>query len=223
MSKLFKKLSLIILVSIFVVGTLVYFAIGETRPAVNDTPIDSVSATVINFDTIVTNDTTKVIEDTLKTDTTEIQWQSKWGNQKGEASWYGSNGVIGAKHTDSYHGKRTASGIIFDTYSDQCAHRHLPFGTILKVENLNNGKTTIVKVTDRGPYAHGRIIDLSHKSKTDIGMGGTAKVKLTVLSMKDKYSYKKEELKKENPKIKKDKKLKETKTKKHTKTTKKTK
>lgn len=220
MSNLIKKLSLIIIVSIVVVGTLVYFAIGETRPMVGHIPIDSVSATVIKNDSLMGFDTTFIVKDTLQTkivstDTTEIEWQSKWGKQTGEASWYGLG--------DGYHGKRTASGVIFDTYSEQCAHRFLPFGTILKVENLNNGKTTIVKVTDRGPFAHGRIIDLSHKSKTEIGMGGTAKVKLTVLSIKDKYSYKKEELKKEKPKIKKDKKVKEKKTKKYTKTTKKTK
>lgn len=90
--------------------------------------------------------------------------------QEGEASWYGPG----------FHGRKTASGERFDTYEMTAAHKTLPFGTVLKVTNLNNGKTVIVTVNDRGPYVGGRIIDLSKAAKDALDMGGTAQVRLEV-------------------------------------------
>lgn len=90
--------------------------------------------------------------------------------QEGEASWYGPG----------FHGRKTASGERFDTYEMTAAHKTLPFGTVLKVTNLSNGKTIVVTINDRGPYVRGRIIDLSKAAKDALDMGGTAQVRLEV-------------------------------------------
>lgn len=82
--------------------------------------------------------------------------------ETGEASWYGGNG-------DGFAGKPTASGERFDPQELTCAHRTLPLGTYLEVENLDNGKRIIVKVNDRGPFARGRILDLSKRAALDLG------------------------------------------------------
>ncbi|KWT79571.1 septal ring lytic transglycosylase RlpA family protein [Candidatus Magnetominusculus xianensis] len=86
------------------------------------------------------------------------------------ASWYGKE----------YHGRRTSSGVVYDMNSAQAAHKTLPFGTNLRVTNLRNGKSTKVKITDRGPFTKSRDIDLSYKSAKDIGIvsSGVAKVKI---------------------------------------------
>src|SRR5829696_6975916 len=70
--------------------------------------------------------------------------------QKGVASWYGPG----------FHGKKTANGERFNTNDLTAAHKILPFGTQLRVTNERTGKS-VVRITDRGPYAHGRVIDLS--------------------------------------------------------------
>ncbi|MBL0313752.1 MAG: septal ring lytic transglycosylase RlpA family protein [Holophagaceae bacterium] len=82
--------------------------------------------------------------------------------ETGEASWYGGNG-------DGFSGKPTASGEIFNPKELTCAHRTLPLGTYLDVENLDNGKRVVVKVNDRGPFAKGRILDLSKRAALDLG------------------------------------------------------
>lgn len=81
------------------------------------------------------------------------------GRQCGEASYYGLG--------DGYQGGITASGRRFDTWSNQAAHRWLPFGTVVTV--TANGRSTRAVITDRGPYTGGRIIDLSAKSFSDLG------------------------------------------------------
>ena len=86
----------------------------------------------------------------------------------GEASWYGPG----------FDGRKTASGERFNTYEFTAAHKTLPFGTLLKVTNLENNLYVVVRVNDRGPYVGGRIIDLSKAAKEHIGMGGTAMVKI---------------------------------------------
>ncbi len=93
--------------------------------------------------------------------------------QTGIASFYG----VG----DGFHGKRMANGQRFNTYSLVAAHRTLPFGTKVKVTNLKNKKSVLVTIGDRGPFFHGRIIDLSYAAKNAIGMGGTAPVSLQVV------------------------------------------
>ncbi len=95
---------------------------------------------------------------------------------QGGASWYGGNG-------DGFHGRRTASGVTFNTYSMMAAHKSLPFGTRVRVTNVSNGKQVIVKILDRGPYIGGRVIDLSKAAAQLLGMMGTgvARVRVDVL------------------------------------------
>lgn len=80
--------------------------------------------------------------------------------QKGQASWYGPN----------FHGKTTANGERYNMHAMTAAHKTLPFGTLVQVLNLENGKTTMVRINDRGPFVQGRIIDLSNASAKAIGM-----------------------------------------------------
>lgn len=93
---------------------------------------------------------------------------------QGRASWYGPG----------FHGRRTASGEPFNQYALTAAHKTLPFGTRVRVTNLRNGRSVIVRINDRGPYSHGRIIDLSKGSAQQIGLvsSGVATVKLEVLN-----------------------------------------
>ena len=89
----------------------------------------------------------------------------------GEASWYGPG----------LHGRRTASGEVFDSNAMTAAHRSLPFGTLVKVTNHRTGRSTVVRINDRGPYARGRIIDLSRASAEAIGITGVSTVSLARL------------------------------------------
>jgi rare lipoprotein A len=95
------------------------------------------------------------------------------GFQTGKASWYGQK----------FHNKRTASGEKFDMGKLTAAHRTLPFNTIVRVENLKNGRKVDVRINDRGPFAEGRIIDLSRKAaeKLDMIRDGVAMVRIEVL------------------------------------------
>jgi rare lipoprotein A len=85
-------------------------------------------------------------------------------------------------YSDYFHGRKTASGQLFDNRKLTCAHRTLPFGTMLKVINLENDKSIIVRVTDRGPYAKGRVIDLTKEGarQLDFIKKGIAKVRIEV-------------------------------------------
>jgi rare lipoprotein A len=91
----------------------------------------------------------------------------------GLASWYG----------DKYHGRRTSNGEIYNQYKLTAAHRTLAFNTLVKVTNLKNGKSVIVRINDRGPFVRGRIIDLSYAAAKEIGMldDGVQKVELKIL------------------------------------------
>jgi rare lipoprotein A len=93
--------------------------------------------------------------------------------QEGLASWYGGK----------FQGRQTASGEIFDTNEFTAAHKTLAFGTIVKVTSLENDKSTVVRINDRGPFIPGRIIDLSRAAAATIGLAGTgvAKVRIEVL------------------------------------------
>lgn len=93
--------------------------------------------------------------------------------QYGTASYYG----------DEFHGKKTASGEVYDKTKFTCAHRELPFGTRVRVTNLSNKKAVIVRVNDRGPFIKGRIVDLSFAAAREIAMikEGIIKVKIEVV------------------------------------------
>jgi rare lipoprotein A len=91
---------------------------------------------------------------------------------------------LASYYAEPYHGRRTASGDVFDTYQDMtAAHRTLPFNTVVKVTNEENGRNVQVRINDRGPFVEGRVIDLSLKAarELDIVRAGLAPVKLTVL------------------------------------------
>jgi rare lipoprotein A len=94
--------------------------------------------------------------------------------QKGLASWYGS----------PFHGRKTSNGEAYDMHSLTAAHKTLPMGTVLLVKNLENGKSTLVRVNDRGPFVGGRIIDLSYKAARSLGLidNGGAKVQIVALA-----------------------------------------
>jgi len=94
--------------------------------------------------------------------------------QSGMASWYGPG----------FHGNRSASGEVFNQNALTAAHRTLPFGTQVRVTNLNNGQSVVVRINDRGPFSGGRIIDLSRGAASEIGMvsSGTARVRVEVLN-----------------------------------------
>lgn len=91
--------------------------------------------------------------------------------QSGKASWYGPG----------FHGRRTASGETFDTNDLTAAHRTLPFGTRVRVVNKKTGKSIVVRINDRGPFAHGRVIDLSRASAQAIGISGVGTVEVSQL------------------------------------------
>jgi len=115
--------------------------------------------------------------------TVEITGKTTWkiltaplpeSEAEGIASWYGPG----------FHGQRTASGEVYNMYKYTAAHKTLPLGTYVRVINLENGKTVIVRINDRGPFKKGRIIDLSYAAAKKIGMiaSGTARVKLDIIS-----------------------------------------
>ena len=100
--------------------------------------------------------------------------------QRGTASWYGPD----------FHGKRTSSGETYNMHAMTAAHKTLPLPTMVRVKNLSNGKTAIVKVNDRGPFAHDRVIDLSYAAAKKLGVigPGTAQVEITALTATDHQS-----------------------------------
>jgi len=91
---------------------------------------------------------------------------------------------IASYYADKFDGRTTASGDVFSQDKLTAAHRTLPFGSILKVTHLNNGKSVIVVVNDRGPYAGNRIIDLSKAAAERLGMlaEGIAKVRIEIIN-----------------------------------------
>lgn len=95
-------------------------------------------------------------------------------SERGIASWYGRK----------FHGRRTSSGEPYDMYAMTAAHKHLPLPSYVEVTNLENGREVVVKVNDRGPFAHNRIIDLSYVAAAKLGMidSGTAPVEIRVIT-----------------------------------------
>lgn len=93
--------------------------------------------------------------------------------QRGKASWYGNK----------FHGNKTSNGEIYDMYAMTAAHKTLPIPSYVRVTNLSNNRSVIVRVNDRGPFAKGRIIDLSYVAakKLDMIKHGTADVEIAVL------------------------------------------
>ena len=135
------------------------------------TPINAQAISVSSF-----------IENPIKQKT---EWETKFeqkiptytvplASTYGQASWYGY----------PFYGNQTANGEIYRPGTMTAAHRSLPFGTRVRVTNLNNGRSTVVRINDRGPYVGGRIIDLSETAADSIGMirSGVAPVKIQILN-----------------------------------------
>ncbi len=117
---------------------------------------------------------------------TKTEWETKFEQKfpnyktplasvyRGEASFYGPG----------FYYNRTANGEIYKPGTMTAAHKTLPFGTRVKVTNMNNGRSTVVRINDRGPFVGGRIIDLSETAADAIGMrnSGVAPVKIQILN-----------------------------------------
>lgn len=102
------------------------------------------------------------------------------GSKPGEKTMTG----VASYYGKGFHGKKTANGEVFDMNDLTAAHKTLPFGTTLRVTNLDNNRTVEVRINDRGPFVKNRIIDLSYGAAKRIDMigTGTARVKLDVLN-----------------------------------------
>jgi len=98
-------------------------------------------------------------------------------SSEGMASWYGPG----------FHGRKTASGERYNQRDLTAAHKTLPFGSMIRVINVDNGKAVVVRINDRGPFVRGRVIDLSRAAAERIGMigQGTARVKLASLDVRE--------------------------------------
>jgi hypothetical protein len=91
---------------------------------------------------------------------------------EGIASWYGTR----------FHGRKTASGERFNKRAMTCAHRTLPFGTLVRVTNMETNENVVVRVNDRGPFVRNRVIDLSHAAARLISIEGCSRVRVEVLA-----------------------------------------
>ena len=126
---------------------------------------------VVNEDKItepvVTEDVVSVEEESITADRSLVEFVDK-GSMK--ASWYGPG----------FHGQKTANGEVYDQNSFTAAHKSLKFGTLLKITNLKNSKSVVVRINDRGPYIYGRDLDLSKAAALELGMvrKGVAKIKV---------------------------------------------
>ncbi len=103
----------------------------------------------------------------------------RWGDHylRGLSSWYGRD----------FHGKKTANGEIFNMYKLTAAHRTLPLGTKARIWNVENGRSCIVIINDRGPFIEGRILDLSYAAALELEMAqkGIAEVQIEILKLPD--------------------------------------
>lgn len=97
--------------------------------------------------------------------------------EQGIASWYGKD----------FHGRKTSNGEIYDMYAMTAAHKTLPMNVYLQVTNLENGRSTVVRVNDRGPFVKSRILDLSYSAANQLGVvgPGTAPVRIEALGYRD--------------------------------------
>lgn len=103
----------------------------------------------------------------------EVGFASPGFAEVGEASWYGGDG-------DGFEGRPTANGELYDPERLTCAHRTLPLGSHVEIENLETRRSVILRVNDRGPFIRGRIVDVSRRAARELGFlgRGTAKVRL---------------------------------------------
>ena len=132
----------------------------------------------------------KAVTNTSKSSSNSNRRYSSQSNSKirndvitGISSWYGPN----------FHGKLTANGEIFDQYGVTAAHKTLPLGTVVRVTNLDNDKSIILRINDRGPYVGDRVLDCSYGAakRLDFVQQGTTSVRIKVIKWGDN-EYKKQ-------------------------------
>jgi rare lipoprotein A len=107
--------------------------------------------------------------------------QDRIGQDDEEETLIGSG--LASYYGQELAGNRTANGERFDPSGMTAAHRTLPFGSMVRVTNLSNGQSVIVRINDRGPFGRGRVIDVSHAAAKEIGLhrSGTARVSMSLL------------------------------------------
>ncbi|HXX81209.1 MAG TPA: septal ring lytic transglycosylase RlpA family protein [Thermodesulfovibrionales bacterium] len=110
------------------------------------------------------------------------RYQSRGDTGSGVATWYGPE----------FHGKTTASGERFNMYDLTCAHKELPFGAVLEVTNIANGRSVKCTVNDRGPFVSGRDLDLSYAAAKEIGLIGPGQARVSIVYLGRDSSYVKE-------------------------------
>jgi len=166
------------------------FAVVSSPTEIDNTSSANVLIDIRDTMVTVSNDSAKIADTLIQSDTIYSDIEVT-----GLASWYGSNGVPGIRHTDNYHGKTTANGEKFNTHALTAAIKTAlkkKFGlchlfkddSLVKVTNLSNGKSVVVRLTDTGPLASGRVIDLSWAAKTKIGAGSLEKVRVEKIQIK---------------------------------------
>ncbi len=153
-----KSLTKALIISVMIL--LVGFTIVSNETSPMSVPVNNIETTSVNND-----------ENTVRTSI--VNYIDK-GNMT--ASWYGPQ----------FHGKTTANGEVFNQLAYTAASKSLRFGTLLKVTNLRNNKSVIVRINDRGPYIDGRQLDLSKAAAQALGMvrRGVIRVKVQQLSLK---------------------------------------
>lgn len=142
-----------------------FFLVLSASAQQSDTPVDTLQKLTFKKDSLVL--------DSLKTDSLLVDslFSKNVRTVKGKASFYASK----------FHGRRTTNGEIFSNNKMTAAHLKLPFGTMVKVTNLSNGRTIVVRVNDRGPHSKVLIIDLSQAAAKKLGFfsKGVANVEIT--------------------------------------------
>jgi rare lipoprotein A (peptidoglycan hydrolase) len=108
---------------------------------------------------------------------------SVMAKRSGNTGSIGPREGIASYYAKKFHGRKTANGERFDTHKFTAAHRTLPFGTRVKVTNIRNGRSVVVRINDRGPYKHDRLIDVSYVAAKEIGIvrRGKGRVRIEVL------------------------------------------
>ena len=96
--------------------------------------------------------------------------------EQGKASWYG----------EPFHGRKTANGEVYNMYGDTAAHKTLPMDTVLLVKNLENDKSTVVRINDRGPFVQERIIDLTYTKAAALGIIGKGTANVEIIALEEK-------------------------------------
>lgn len=137
----------------------------------------------VSFFLIGCSSTPRFVEnDKITTEKKPIQTQSPTNKNTNEKILLALEGIA-SYYAHDFHGKKTSNGEIFDMNAITAAHRTFPFGTKVRVTNLENNKKVVVRINDRGPFKEGRIIDLSLGAAKEIELikSGTVRVRLEVL------------------------------------------